>query len=1156
MQLRSGLIAGVEKNQVRDMHSAQSSVASTARSTASQKRLLEARAAREKAELEKERLAVETERLNVETQRIETERQLIEARLLEEKALLDDGGRSSRASARSSRVQEWVDEPQCQCDHHDNDVAPSKPRDRSDKDIASLAVAITEAVKRVSPPATTGDKLIGRLSARDLPTFSGEDPLDWLRFKSAFKTTTMIGQYSEEENVARLQRCLTGDAWEAVAARLVTTRSSAADIIKTLEMRFGRPDLVLHKLIGNMKRLPKLTGTRSDLLVLATKVSNCVAAIEATEQLEYLHSPDLVTEVVGKLTESLVYRWLDYWTASDKREGRLSVLAKYLMSEAEKVCKAGAVELPQRPTARYVPSTSKRPVLTITEEEDESSVNAVAETKKFSITCIYCNKAEHSIDNCSDYRKLDINKRWDWACEKKLCFACLKSRHRRDRCRSKRRCATCKRGHHSLLHRDDWQKGEDIKDKPVLSHTTANVWDQAGKKVYLKVLPVTVEGPAGSMKTFALLDEGSTVTLVERHVAEVIGVEGPAADLNLHGAVGDCLRAPSHRVSLTLCTSEGTHKLKNVRTVDNLTLPTQSLDCSDLALLPHLQDIPLQTFKGKPSMIIGQDYWFLIVSRQVREGRKNEPVASLTRLGWVLHGFAAGRSNGDDYGCHMHEHHDDGLHELVKSYFKFDSIGIKRDDSHRNSCEERRALDILDKKSKKLDGRWEAGLLWRSDDVKLPNNRRSAECRLKIIEKSMDNDASFAADYEKQVVNMLEKGYAEEVKSPLRGIRLWFLPHFGVRNPNKPGKLRLVFDAKAETSGISLNTELLSGPDLLNSLIGVLLRFRERAVAVTGDIREMFLQVKIIAEDQEAQCFLWRGMDRRGAPRTFKMTSMTFGATSSPCTATYILRRNAEGFIDTHPRAVEAIKRRHYVDDYLDSVDTEEEMKQLLLDVSMVHSSGGFEIRGWASNRPCILSKHSDSNAVNLLLQTENEERTLGLIWKPKTDVLGFDVTLKKVDKDVAQGLRRPTKREMLKTIMSVFDPLGFLCPILIRGKIMLQDVWRSGTQWDQHIGERTAETWYRWHERRRWNRDDGRGNVSIGDLVLIADHTAPRNVWPRGRVTATTAGRDGRVRIVDVTTPGGTLRRPVTRVVTLLRADVDESTAGPAPATASCHHH
>lgn len=69
-----------------------------------------------------------------------------------------------------------------------------------------------------------------------------------------------------------------------------------------------------------------------------------------------------------------------------------------------------------------------------------------------------------------------------------------------------------------------------------------------------------------------------------------------------------------------------------------------------------------------------------------------------------------------------------------------------------------------------------------------------------------------------------------------------------------------------------MKSELRTGPHLLNSLVGGLFKFRERAVAVTGDIREMFLQVKIIKEDRNAQCFLWRGIDRINEPRTYQMT--------------------------------------------------------------------------------------------------------------------------------------------------------------------------------------------------------------------------------------------------------------------------------------------
>lgn len=74
--------------------------------------------------------------------------------------------------------------------------------------------------------------------------------------------------------------------------------------------------------------------------------------------------------------------------------------------------------------------------------------------------------------------------------------------------------------------------------------------------------------------------------------------------------------------------------------------------------------------------------------------------------------------------------------------------------------------------------------------------------------------------------------------------RRWYLPHFGVRSVNKPAKVRIVFDAAAKSDGVSLNYQLHSGPDLFQSLPGVLLRFRLYEIAVKADIADVYMRVK------------------------------------------------------------------------------------------------------------------------------------------------------------------------------------------------------------------------------------------------------------------------------------------------------------------------
>ena len=87
--------------------------------------------------------------------------------------------------------------------------------------------------------------------------------------------------------------------------------------------------------------------------------------------------------------------------------------------------------------------------------------------------------------------------------------------------------------------------------------------------------------------------------------------------------------------------------------------------------------------------------------------------------------------------------------------------------------------------------------------------------------------------------------------------KIWYLPHHPVQNPNKPGKIRRVANAASKYRGQSLNSNLLTGPDLLNSLLGILLRFREHPIAILADIESMFTQIAVKQEDQSALRFLW-----------------------------------------------------------------------------------------------------------------------------------------------------------------------------------------------------------------------------------------------------------------------------------------------------------
>ena len=87
---------------------------------------------------------------------------------------------------------------------------------------------------------------------------------------------------------------------------------------------------------------------------------------------------------------------------------------------------------------------------------------------------------------------------------------------------------------------------------------------------------------------------------------------------------------------------------------------------------------------------------------------------------------------------------------------------------------------------------------------------------------------------------MLDNGHAEKASHLRNDEEFWFLPIFTVNHPRKPGQARVVFDSSVQFRGSSLNYVLLTGPDLTNSLLGVLLRFRQEPVAVVADVQHMF----------------------------------------------------------------------------------------------------------------------------------------------------------------------------------------------------------------------------------------------------------------------------------------------------------------------------
>ena len=335
-------------------------------------------------------------------------------------------------------------------------------------------------------------------------------------------------------------------------------------------------------------------------------------------------------------------------------------------------------------------------------------------------------------------------------------------------------------------------------------------------------------------------------------------------------------------------------------------------------------------------------------------------------------------------------------------------------------------------------------------------------CHLKKRFTSPNNE-EYKEEYMKFMANMIEKGYAERVPSDVdtRPDMTFYINHHGTRHPKKK-KLRIVFNCSQEYNGQSLNKNLLQGPLLTNNLTGVLLRFRQEPVAVTCDIEGMFHQVHVNPEHRDLLRFLWwEDNDLSKDPVDYRMTVHLFGATSSPSCANFALKQCANDFEGEYgEQAASFMRNDFYVDDGLKSVATAASAVELVKNVKAMCHQGGFNLHKFLSNSKEVIKNIPESDRsegvkeIDLDLDTLPLERTLGVQWCVESDSFEFSVVLQ--DKPC-------TRRGILSTVSSIYDPIGFVAPLMLEGKSILQELCSLHLKWDDPIPEHTKMKWEKW---------------------------------------------------------------------------------------------
>ena len=256
------------------------------------------------------------------------------------------------------------------------------------------------------------------------------------------------------------------------------------------------------------------------------------------------------------------------------------------------------------------------------------------------------------------------------------------------------------------------------------------------------------------------------------------------------------------------------------------------------------------------------------------------------------------------------------LDKQLEHFWKTESHGLEKVESKPMSVEDQLAEKIIESTISKMDGHYQIGLLWKEENPRLPCNQVVAEARLNHLKKRLLQDSDLNKRYRGVIEGYVAKGYARKLtteEASSKSAITWYLPHHPVINPNKPGKLRVVFDAAAKYQETSLNEHLLQDPDFTNDWVGVLIRFRQDRIAFAADIEAMFHQTRVISKDTDALRFLWWSNSIEDAPEEYQMLVHIFGATSSPCCASKVLRQTADDNEGKFDQEVTRTLRRNFL---------------------------------------------------------------------------------------------------------------------------------------------------------------------------------------------------------------------------------------------------
>ncbi|XP_037812758.1 uncharacterized protein LOC119604295 [Lucilia sericata] len=643
----------------------------------------------------------------------------------------------------------------------------------------------------------------------------------------------------------------------------------------------------------------------------------------------------------------------------------------------------------------------------LNQNETHSQVQMYSSQEKLNYKCKMCDE-DHSLRTCSQFRKLSIQERVDFIFKNKFCNNCLSQSHTKKNCISKNSCLNCGKKHHTLLHMRSFNPPRNSSNQTCPNKNDQNIKSDPKTTNSRSVESNESErGPTTSNahKTSQVnANYAMSDTKVLRSYCEIIGVGGQTQVSEKECDLVLVSHKSNFRLPVTaIVLPKVTNKIPSVSFELPNPIELSGIDLAD----------PNFNISSSIDLILGNDINLDGIKRDVCGSAS----AYRTVFGWVLSGPVKTQPIYSFSTC-VGSTEDFTLDEIVRKFWEQEEIPSTRPASSEDEyCEK-----FYQQTTTRLpNGRYMVRLPFRQEFPEsrfLGPSRFIALSQYVRMEQMLEKDPALSTQYNDVLTEYITLDHMEETTSreyfSVNKCNSFYLPHHAVVRPeSKSTKVRVVFNASRKTkSGFSLNDVLYTGPTLQADLMTVILNWRFYKFVFSGDIQKMYHQILVNPQDRPFQRILFQKSPRE-AIKDYQLKTVTFGINCAPFLAIRTLIQLASDSEDKFPKAADILRRETYVDDIL---------------------TGGHSLE-------------------EIIKSQKNATKTLGIRWNALTD--SFTYTFESIPQET-----KITKRKIVSSVAKLFDPAGWISPVVIKGKILIQQLWLERIDWDDFVSTDSLRIW------------------------------------------------------------------------------------------------